>query len=277
MVFLGLSQDDCKNIQYEVLSERARLKLTRIVRANCNCNDNNIQILRQNRCINIARNVMGLPLYVLEADDWGDYQPGEYAWHYGELELIMRRSNTIQLIEILGDLIQENILELGPVNKILQEDHSSVQFKLDGYNEEVAVSILDIDDMEETDDFEDHPNIRKLVARMDNALQNKDFSAVLHASASVFETMAKYVMNIDSVANQSLGGFFDGYRNKSQLPEPILDYILEIYKRRNTEPLAGHGSLQEPNISEEEAVILSEVTKTFIKIERKLAAQQFKA
>jgi hypothetical protein len=186
----------------------------------------------------------------------------------------MRRPNTTQLVEILADIIQENLLDIDIINEILVEDGTSIFFEVENYTNNVKVYITPIEEIEDVKDSDEHPNIRKLVKRMDNALADKDYSAVLHTSATIFETLAKDVVGLATVENQTLGGFFDRYRRDSSLPQPILDYILEIYKKRNTEPLAGHGSTQPPNIEEEEAIMLAEMTKTFVRIERKLALPQ---
>ncbi len=114
-----------------------------------------------------------------------------------------------------------------------------------------------------------HPNIGILLGRMDDALSKGDYSGVLHASASIFETMAKDVVGSSNVQHQSLGGFFDSYRKHSHLPQEILDYIQDIYKLRNTAPLAGHGSTQAPNIDRKTAITLAEMTKAFVTIEYK--------
>ncbi|MNI70589.1 hypothetical protein D3C76_1566470 [compost metagenome] len=106
---------------------------------------------------------------------------------------------------------------------------------------------------------------------MDNDLENDDYPAVLHSSASIFETLAKDVVDIPSVQNSTLASFFERYRNDSGLPSAILDYILLIYKRRNIEPLAGHGNTLEPSVTKQEAIILCEMTKTFVRLERQLS------
>ncbi|MBU0906403.1 MAG: hypothetical protein KKF57_14510 [Firmicutes bacterium] len=273
MGFLGLIEIDVDRLQYEVISDQSRLKLTRLIRSLCNCEDSNLQLLRQNRYVNLANNVLGKPIYVLESDDMGDYQMAEHSWHFGEVELIMRRPNTTKLIEILADMIQDRLLDVDEVNGILSEDGSSVQFEMNQMNT-VSVHVTPIEQIDEVDDSEEHPNIRKLILRMENALSNEDYSGVLHASASVFETLAKDVIGLASVENQTLAGFFQGYRNRSNLPESVLDYILEIYRKRNMEPLAGHGSTLPPSIDREEAIVLAEMTKTFVRLERKLAMPQ---
>jgi SpoVK/Ycf46/Vps4 family AAA+-type ATPase len=112
-----------------------------------------------------------------------------------------------------------------------------------------------------------HPNIRILIDRMNDALKREDYPGVLHSSASIFETLAKDVVGISNVQNQTLKSFFDRYRKDSALPEKVLDYILAIYESRNVTPLAGHGSTQTPTISREVAIGLSEMTKAFVRIE----------
>jgi hypothetical protein len=115
-----------------------------------------------------------------------------------------------------------------------------------------------------------HPNIDLLMKRMDRALEDGDYPAVLHASASVFETMAKDIVGLPSVQTQTLKGFFDRYRKDTHLPKEIIDYVLSIYESRNRTPLAGHGSTLDPVISRETAISLTEMTKAFVRIEYRL-------
>jgi len=129
-----------------------------------------------------------------------------------------------------------------------------------------------VNPIEDIDGEEDsgHPNVRKLVSRMEESLESGDYAAVLHSSASVFETMAKEVIGIESVQDETLGSFFQRYRNDSTLPDEILDYIEDIYDARNVTPLAGHGSLDDPDIDETQATALVKMTKAFVGIEYKL-------
>lgn len=115
---------------------------------------------------------------------------------------------------------------------------------------------------------DEHHNIKKiLVPRMNDAFSRGDYAEVIHSSASIFETMAKDIVNISSVQNQTLKGFFDRYRKDSALPDGILNYILGVYESRNVTPLAGHGSTEIPQITKKEALVLCEMTKAFVKIE----------
>jgi hypothetical protein len=112
-----------------------------------------------------------------------------------------------------------------------------------------------------------HPNVRLLLRRMDLAIEVEDYPSALHASASIFETLAKDIISGPDIENRTLASFFDKYRKESQLPGEVLDYILSIYKSRNTMPLAGHGSTEQPSVSKESAIILAEMTKAFLRIE----------
>ena len=274
MWFMGLSKAEKKKLKTEVVSNEARLKLTRLMRHRCNSTESNIVLINRNRFINIARTVLNLPIYRLEPDDEGMYMSEEFGWHLAETELVMRRPDTAQLIEILGDMVQENMLDMGAVNRILAVDSSSVRFVAEGFDEDISVHILAADEIEEESDDAEHPNIRLLVERMETVFGKKDYAGVLHASATVFETLAKLVFDNPAVEDQTLAAMFDGYRKRSGLPEPLLDYILTTYRRRNSEPLAGHGATKAPSVTAQDAATLVEMTKMCVRLERRLAVQE---
>lgn len=279
MQFMGLTDAEKQKLEYEVVSDRARLLLTRLLRHATRAENNTVKIVLQNNVVNIARNVLGLPIYTLEAEDGDYYYPSEYGWHNAEIELVLRRPETPDLVEIIADLIQEGVLDVESVNNILENDNLSFSFASSGSLDDmdVAVQILSIEEIEESEsEVDEHPNIRLLVSRMNTSIEQNDPAAVLHASASVFETLAKDIINIESIQDQTLSSFFDRYRNDSELPNEILDYILDIYRSRNTEPLAGHGSTRPTNITQKDAVILSEMTRAFVRIERQLSAMSIR-
>ncbi|WP_333837466.1 hypothetical protein [Novosphingobium sp.] len=274
---MGLSKADKKKLESEVISNEARLKLTRLVRKRCASNDNNVSLINRNHFINVGRTVLDLPIYRLEPDDMGMYMNEEFGWHIAETELIMRRPDTVQLVEILADMLQQGMLDTRSVNRILADDNSSVRFKTEGFDEDIEVAILSETELEEENVDPDHPNIRVLTQRMDQAFEAKDYAGVLHASANIFETLAKLVFNNPNVENQTLASLFDGYRNRSELPVPLLDYILATYKRRNVEPLAGHGATNPPTVTAKDATILIEMTRMCVRLERRLALQELDA
>ena len=270
MAFIGLKPKQRKQLELEVVPKRARLQLTRLLRRATDSTDHNAHIARMNNVINVARNVLGLPISLIEMDDMGDYHYVDSGWIRAELEVCLRRPDTPDLVETIADLIGDGWLELDTVNEILHESGCGVSFKEAYSSQEVIVSVLSVEEIESDEDKAEIPNIRLLASRMDGALEAKDYSAVLHASASIFETLAKDVIGIPTIENQTLASFFERYRTDSNLPTPVLDYILEVYKRRNVEPLAGHGQTKEPTITEGEAVILAQMTKAFVRIERQL-------
>jgi hypothetical protein len=115
-----------------------------------------------------------------------------------------------------------------------------------------------------------HRNILFLTKRMDDALQRRDYAGVLHASASIFETMAKDIVGIPSIQDQALGSFFKRYCADSRLPPEVLDYVSAVYDSRSKTPLAGHGSTQIPDLDQETAVALCELTRAIVRIEYRL-------
>jgi hypothetical protein len=204
MPFMGLTTEEARALELEVVSRQARLKLTRLIRSRCNGGEPRIELIRKNGFINTANAVLGKAIYRLESDDWGEYEPAEYAWHNGELELIMRIPSTPQLAEILADYLQSGLLDASDVNDILRSDNCSFSYQTRRLDEEVELIVSSPDEIEDAGFESEHPNVRKLVARMDHALDAKDAPAVLHAAASIIETLAKDVLQNPGVENQSL-------------------------------------------------------------------------
>jgi hypothetical protein len=267
MYFMGLNKADKKKLETEVISNDARLKLTRLIRDACDSEDLNVDLIRRNHFINTARAVLKRPIYPLEPDDNAMYMNEEFGWHYAETELVMRRPNTAELVEILGDMLQQKMLKLSDVNGLLEE----------GFDSDISVRILSDQEIEDEPEELEQPNIRLLTARMEAPFDQKDYGGVLHASASIFETLAKLVFNNPNVENQTLASFFEGYRKQSKLPTPLLNYILRTYKRRNVEPLAGHGGTRPPRVTAREAASLVEMTKMCVRLERRLGQAEIDA
>jgi hypothetical protein len=260
------TNEQLKQLEFEVLSEDFYIYLTRVLLHWAeDAEDIETVIARKNRLINLSRTIRGKPIYRLESDDMGVYEPAEYAWHDSNIFLILRGISTIQFIEYAGELFRTGILKIKQVNSLLNKEGASFLF-IQSRGEKLAIEVRSLEALEE-EPTPGHPNIRLLVSRMDHSLQQDDYSGVLHSSASIFETMAKDIIGSSTIQDQTLGSFFAKYKEESSLPLEVLDYILEIYKKRNTEPLAGHGSTAAPAISREQAIILVEITKAFVKIE----------
>lgn len=269
-------------LELEIIPHEARLKLTRLIRDACQYEgESAIELVRTHEFVNIANQVMERPIYVLEPDEWGEeYMHADYAWLRSQRELIMRIPTTIELVEILADYLQQGLLRRGAVNAIRNSCNCGFSFAAQeerGDKVKISVEILSVDEIPDADLSHEHVNIRSLVKRMDRALEGKDAAGVLHVAASIFETLAKDVLKNPNVDNRPLGGFFEAYRQRSLLPDTILDYMLQVYKDRNTTPLAGHGSTKAPDISEEHAIVLAELTKAIIRSERSLAVRSTSA
>ncbi|MBM9590653.1 hypothetical protein JWG41_09380 [Leptospira sp. 201903075] len=269
---MGLSKKQKKQLEFEVIPHELRLDIARLFRKCTLTDDSNVSIIKKNRIINIGRQIEGKPLYRLETDD-EYYLPPEHAWHFAELELITIRTDTIQFIDMIHDLLSEDILPIEKINEIFADHNMLLEF-IDDDDGEIYIEIDNDQTIPDDNLSSEHPNIRLLVNRMELLLSNNDFSGVLHTCGTIFETLAKDVIKNPNIENQTLGSFFESYRQKSGFPNEVLDLIIKIYKKRNTEPLAGHGQTALPTINKEEAIILAEMTKSFIRMERKFSEER---
>jgi hypothetical protein len=274
-MYFGLSKEQKEKLRFEVISHQIRLNIAMLFR-DITVNNSSVKIITINNMANIARQIEGLPLHKLEFgmydSDYERYHEVEYAWHYAELELIVRRPNSVYLIEIICDLIQVGIVQRVDINEIFSREKSSGIFFI-YENNYPSVEIKDILEYiyEDSGDTQEHPNIRLLMGHMKDAFAAEDWSLVSGTSGSIFETLAKDVIKNPNIENKSLGSFFDSYRKSSNLPGPILDMIILIFNKRNTEPLAAHGKTNIPTITKDDAVIIFEITKAFISMERTFA------
>ena len=265
-----LSKEDKEQLEYEVVSQEFRVHLTRLIERNENFAQDNF--INQNWLINRSRTLARKTIYVLQADDMGCYEACEFAWHNGEFELCFRRLDTNRLIELLCEVVDRKWLLLAEVNRLLIQEGAS--FRL-SRGSTIKVEVISVEKLEEdAPQLNEHPNIRVLVNRMVSSLDNSDYAGVLHSSASIFETLAKDVVGIPSIQDQTLGSFFDRYKKDSQLPTELQAKIMDTYKSRNSTPLAGHGSTQAPSITNKEAVTLCELTKALVRIEYRLLADK---
>lgn len=267
-----LTQEQIKQLEFEVLSKDFLIYLTRTLLDWTEDTEYLESIIaRKNKIINLSRTISGDKIYVLESDDMGAYEQAEYDWHDGNFLLVFRRLDTIEFIEFACELLRTGYLKTDFLNEALKKEHASFRFRWN--NDNLEIEVFNLEEIEEADISTEHPNIRLLVSRMDSSLEADDYSGVLHSSASVFETMAKDVVGIPTIQDKTLKSFFERYKLDSKLPEPILEFILDTYDKRNVTPLAGHGSLEEPDIDKKQAIILSELTKTIIRIEGKLKGE----
>ncbi len=260
-----ITAEQVEQLQYEVLSKDFYIFLTRHLNLWCEeTEDGETALIRKNRLINFSRTISGGKIYTLT----DDIETIEFAWHDSNFLLIFRELDTVQFIEFVCDLINYDYFKTSFINDLLEKEGAS--FRLDKHRGKLVVNVFSVEEIEKANVTGEHINIRTLVARMDTSFENDDFANVLHASASIFETMAKEIIGIPTIQDKTLKSFFDRYRTDSNLPDEILDFILETYDKRNTTALAGHGSLTIPAITKEQAIILSEMTKAFVRIEYRI-------
>lgn len=112
-----------------------------------------------------------------------------------------------------------------------------------------------------------HSNVVVLIGRMEKCLESNDPSGVLHAASNILETMAKDVLGDEKLATQTLGDFIKKYEREPSLPNEVKNVVGAIYNLRNTMPLSGHGSTNEPNINMQDAIVIAAATKFVVEIE----------
>ena len=223
------------------------------------------------RIVNLANNLSERKLFDLDPDPFGDYFPEDVARLESEFMIHIRRLNPIQFIEFLASVVEYEYIDINDANIILKEVNSSVTIELDTTGR-ASISILPMADKSALDN-DASPNLRTILSRMDSHLNDEDYAAVLFYSAMAIEFISKEIYGSSKIYNQSFGSYFKGYKNKTTLPEPVIDWMLEIYKRRNTEPLAAHGSPLSPSITCEEATLIAEMTKAFIRYESRMQSK----
>jgi len=272
MMTIYLSKDDAISLEYEWIPLSAKVQLIRLLDRYCPPHVNpHTRIPYLQHIVNVANNLSERKLFDLDPDHYGDYFPEDVARLESEFMICIRRLNPIQFIEFLASVVEYEYIDINDANIILKEVNSSVAIELDTTGR-ASISILPMADKSALDN-DASPNLRTILSRMDSYLNDEDYAAVLHNSATAIEYISKQIYGSSKIHNQSFASYFKGYKNKTTLPEPVIDWMLEIYKRRNTEPLAAHGSPLPPSITCEEATLIAEMTKAFIRYESRMQSK----
>ncbi len=272
MMTIYLSKDDAISLEYEWIPLSAKAHLIRLLDRYCPPHVNpRTRIPYLQRIVNLANNLSERKFFDLDTDQFDDYFPEDVARLETEFMICIRRLNPIQFIEFLGTVVEYEYIDINDANIILKEINSSVAIELDTTGH-LSISILPMADKSALDN-DASPNLPTILRRMDSYLNDEDYAAVLLNSAMAIEFISKQIYGSSKIYNQSFGSYFEGYKNKTTLPEPIIDWMLQIYKRRNTEPLASHGSPLPPSITCEEASLIAEMTKAFIRYEFRMQSK----
>ena len=272
MMTIYLSKDDAISLEYEWIPLSAKAHLIRLLDRYCPPHVNpRTRIPYLQRIVNLANNLSERKFFDLDTDQFDDYFPEDVARLETEFMICIRRLNPIQFIEFLGTVVEYEYIDINDANIILKEINSSVAIELDTTGH-LSISILPMADKSALDN-DASPNLRTILRRMDSYLNDEDYAAVLLNSAMAIEFISKQIYGSSKIYNQSFGSYFEGYKNNTTLPEPVIDWMLQIYKRRNTEPLASHGSPLPPSITCEEASLIAEMTKAFIRYEFRMQSK----
>lgn len=267
MTFMGLSKEDKNSLKFEIIPSQVRLKVIRLIRNYCMNENTSIQIIHQNKFINIERSIKNQGAYVLIEDRDGEYSIYDYAWHSSYIETLSTSLDTISYIELLADFIENRLLNHIEINQILESENCSFWYD---YDEEVEVKIIPLSENSQRRLAEETVNIRTMIDRMEKQLSDNDYPGVVHSSAVIFETLGKEVIGTENVKDKTFGQFREDYKKVTNLPDPIFDYLHEIYRKRNKEPLAGHGSTVTSSMTREEAIVICEMTKAILLMESAL-------
>lgn len=107
----------------------------------------------------------------------------------GKFERALRRLSTSHLIELFCGAIHRDWLNVDELNELLEREGASFRFRND--EEKMRINVFSLEQLEEDASLhQEHPNVRLLVKR------SKEYPAVLHASSSVCETLAKDIVSV---------------------------------------------------------------------------------
>jgi hypothetical protein len=261
MSFLIYIQDSQKSdLEYVKISLQIKLYFYRKVekKIHDNAQDTLPSLLR---VINYSNAIAMKPALNLELDDdLASIVP--YSFYESRLPDCFSSLGTLEFIEFLCCLVSNEFLSIQEVNDRLEQDDQF--FQLQKTNSGVFVEILSQPIAVSGDK---HPNIIASIKRMEILFGSHDYAGVLDASAVVIESHSKIQLSSPKLKDQTFGSYFQSYQNHSKLPQEITNYMLEIYKRRNVEPLASHGSSDPPTITRFDAHFILLFTKAIVQLE----------
>jgi hypothetical protein len=260
-----LTQQQKEKLEFETIPKEVKIYLTRIINQKVFSREHfNAQRNTALFYVNKANVVKGKPSIAL-GSEWEYDEDGSFtSLLFSELDNIFKWTDTVDFIEILLDYINMKLLDTACINDIFSK--YEVPINIDNGRIEI------LEEVEEGSTLinQAHPNLKQLISRMESCLGSDDYSGVLHAAASVFEVLSKQTVNNPNVQNQAFGSFYALYDKTSKLPKKFKEFMLETYQQRSVMPNAGHGSTNVPTITEEEAIILNEMTKSISRIAIKI-------
>lgn len=260
---MNLTKEQVKELEFEELPKYAKIDLTRLVRSTID--DNYFLGLR---FVNMKETVLGKRITEPVFDEFGESLSSSLTMFViSSVENIFNGLETSEIVELLFDYIQSNLIQTNYINNIFKEYEIPILFQTDRQDHlRIEVESLKENSVSE----QEHSNIKKLISRMDRDFANDDYTGVLHSSASIYETLVKDISRDPKIQNMSLGQILNNPIFSQNIPDQILDYIQEIFKKRNIVHTAGHGGTSKPTITKEETIIIQEFTKTIVRVLRKV-------
>ncbi len=198
-------------------------------------------LVRMNYWINRSRNLAAESIYVLEiAESGAAPTPAELAWHWGQFELLFRRLDTLQFVELLGEMIEERVFTIAWTNRQLEADGVGFQFVSDERVRSRSIQLRDVLELEELAKTQPQwqQNLRLLVRRMDVAAVAADVGATLRAGAAVWETAARELLGLSGARLEALRHFSERQRRVVELPPTIAGVLLDACDKGIVAPLA---------------------------------------
>lgn len=257
--FFGIG-NDASAIDDEFISRGMKLSFIRLLRWK-NGND----FLRSIESLNIAHQVLGKVIVEIPlSDESVFYDSITGASVRSMIEGIVAGISAREYFEIVGDFICEGIFTLDEVNKMLEKNDSSVRYYLKDETLKISFSYKE----DSADEIDRVANVGTLFNRIESAMERADYAEVLHASASIFETIMRDVMNIPGNKMTFDSMMKNGFKEKSGLPEWVTDQMNKIYIDRGRKPIAAHGAVEEPGLTRRDAMEIVEFTKMVVKMQR---------
>ena len=261
MFFEGIVES-AEGFDEEVIYRATHLAVQRRLRAWVH-ND----LYRAIQAINLSHHVTGETVYLVPEDLLSVADSTVLENIRSMVELIFVGITTRQFVEIVGDFISEGIFACEDINSVLEQNGQMIHFQIDKRMSVLRAELLPAADVKEATNRV--PNIKMLFERMNDDFARTDYGAVLHTSVTIFETLMK-----DKLQRAKNKGTLDKmlrpYCEAIGLPGEIQNYLKNQYIERNKRPLAGHGSIEDANLSKQDAIIIIEMAKMIVRIHMQL-------
>lgn len=241
-----MSDSTSIEIEKELITHETRNRLFRALGMSLHEKSESSQLGYNITTVNVILRTRGKHTFTHD----GDIIPEELMYISSLKNSAFSANSSVEICNILCELILNNIMDHETVNAILESGNCSFHILNDeGFP---YIELIEEVDFEGTNSNAPE-SIRLVHDRMTYAFKQGDYGGVLHAAASIGEAIAKSQTSNPNVENQPLGGWVQQFKNTSRLPTALNDLIEEVYQNRNVIPNAGHGSMSDSGVSKNDA------------------------